>query len=163
MVADCGGGAAYDGWALNARAVSGIGPVAEVEHRAWLFGLEVVIAGNGGERTQEHVAGVGHDGGAARRDFVAGLELIEFAERVVDGERVAEFLDVSDEGRGKVGLVEFSLAVCSVFGAEARVRIRDGHAATASAGGAMLTMERDRIGIGDGCFRLRVHESSFRS
>jgi len=127
-----------------------------------LFGLEEVIAGDGGEGAEEQVAGVGHDGGAARRDLVAGLELIEFAERVIDGERVAELLDVPDEGRGKVGLIEFFLAVGGVFGAEARIRIRDSHAATASAGGAMLTMERDRIGIGDGRSSLRVHESSFR-
>ena len=128
-----------------------------------MFGLEVVIAGDDGEGAQEQVTGVGHDGGAARRDFVAGLELIEFAEGMIDGDGVAELLDVPDEGRGKVGLIEFFLVVCSVFGAEARVRLRDGHAATASAGGAMLTMERDRIGIGDGCFSLRVHVSSFRS
>ncbi len=128
-----------------------------------MFGLEVVIAGDGGERTQEQVAGVGHDGGAARRDLVAGLELIEFAEGMIDGDGVAELLDVPDEGRGQVGLVEFFLAVCSVFGAEARVRIRDSHAATASAGGALLTMGRDRIGIDDGCSSLRVHVSSFRS
>ncbi len=99
-----------------------------------MFGLEVVIAGDGGERTQEQVAGVGHDGGAARRDFVAGLELIEFAEGMIDGDGVAELLDVPDEGR-----------------------------ATASAGGALLTMGRDRIGIDDGCSSLRVHVSSFRS
>jgi len=127
-----------------------------------LFGLEEVIAGDGGEGAEEQVAGVGHDGGAARRDLVAGLELIEFAERVIDGERVAELLDVPDESGGEVGLVEFFLAVCSVFGAEVGVRIRDGHAATSSAGSAVLTMERNRIGIGDGCSSLRVHESSFR-
>ncbi len=84
----------------------------------------MVIAGDGGESAKEQVASVGHDGGAAGRDFVAGLELIEFAERVVDSERIAEFLDVPDEDRGEVGLVEFFLAVRSVFGAEARVRIR---------------------------------------
>ncbi len=128
-----------------------------------MFGLEVVIAGDGGESAQEQVAGVGHDGGAARRDFVAGLELIEFAEGMIDGERVAELLDVADENGGEVGLIEFLLAVGSVFGTEARVRIRDSHAATASAGSAMLTMERDRIGVGDGRSSLRVHVSSFRS
>ncbi len=53
---------------------------------------------DGGEGAEEQVAGVGHDGGAARVDLVPGLELIEFAEGAVDNDRGAEFLGVADEG-----------------------------------------------------------------
>jgi len=140
----------------------GIGPVAVVEYGALLLGLEAVIAGDGGEGAEEEIGGIGHDGGAAGSDLVAGLELIEFAEGMIDGDGIAEFLDVTDEGRGEVGLIEFFVAVGGVLGAEARVRIRDGHAAAASACSSMLTMERGRIGIGDGYIGLRVHGSSFR-
>jgi hypothetical protein len=82
-----------------------------------LFGLGGVIAGDGGESAEEEIGGVGHDGGAAGSDLVAGLELIEFAEGVVDVCGGAEFLDVADENIGEVGLVEVSLAFGGVFGA----------------------------------------------
>jgi len=60
------------------------------------FGMEFAL--DGGEGAEEQVAGVGHDGGAARVDLVPGLELIEFAEGAVDNDRGAEFLGVADEG-----------------------------------------------------------------
>jgi len=150
------------GWTSNAGAVRGLGPVAEVEDEALFLGLDAAIAGDGGESAEEETGSVGHDGGAARIDLVPGLEFIEFAKRVVDGDGVAEVLDVADENGGEVGLIEFCLAVGGVLSAEARIRIRDGHAATASAGGALLTMEWCRIGNGDDCFGLRVHGSSFQ-
>ncbi|HYT19227.1 MAG TPA: hypothetical protein VEW05_03245 [Candidatus Polarisedimenticolia bacterium] len=140
----------------------GVGPVAEVEHEAFLLGLDAAIAGDGGEGAEEETGGVSHDRSAARSDFVSGLELIEFAEGVVDGHGIAEFPDVADENGSEVGLMEFFLGVGGVFGAEAGIRIRNGHAAAASVGSALLTMGRDRIGNGDGCFGLRVHGSSFR-
>ena len=82
----------------------------------------------------------------------------------------AEFLDVTDEGGSEVSLVEVfvmcdreavDLALSGVFVAEARVRIRDGHAATTAAGGAILTMERDGSGVVDGGSSLGIHVSSF--
>ena len=148
--------------ALNAGAVFGIRPVAEVELDALLPGLDGVALGDGGKCAEEEAGGVGYDGSAARSDFVAGLELIEFAERVVDSDSVAEFLDVANENRGEVGLIEFFLAVGEVLGAKARIRVRHGHAAAASAGGALLAMERDRIRNNSDCFSLRVHGRSFR-
>ena len=116
---------------------------------------------DGGEGAEEQVGGVGHNRSAARGDLVPGLEFIEFAEGVVDVGGGAEFLDVTDEGGSEVGLVEVLLALSGVFVAEARVRIRDGHAATAAAGGAVLTMERDGSGVVDGGSSLRIHVSSF--
>jgi len=154
---------AIAGWTPNAGAVCGFWPVAEVEDEALFLLLEAAIAGDGGESAEEETGSVGHDGGAAGVDFVVRLEFVEFAERVVDGDGVAEVLDVANENSCEVGLVEFSLVVGGVFGAEAGIRIRDGHATTASAGGAMLTMERCRIGNGDDCFGLRVHKSSLLS
>jgi len=117
--------------------------------------------GDGGEGAEEEVGGVGHDSGAAGSDLVVGLELIEFAERVIDVGGGAKFLDVADEGGGEVGLVEVLAVFGGVSGAQGGVWIRDGHTATTAAGGAMLTMEGERIGIGDGCFSLRIHGSSF--
>jgi len=64
---------------------------------------------DGGEGAEEEVGGIGHDGGAAGRDLVVGLELIEFAEGMVDVGGGAEFLDVADENGGEVGLVEILL------------------------------------------------------
>jgi len=119
-----------------------------------LLFFELAIARNGREGTEKKTGGVGHDGGATRIDLIAGLELIEFAEGMIDGGGVAEFLDVANENGGKVGLIEFFLAVGGVLGTEAGVRIRDCHAATASAGSALLAVERGGVGNGDGCFGL---------
>jgi len=65
--------------------------------------------GDGGEGAEEEVGGVGHDGGAARSDLVTGLELIEFAEGMVDVGGGAEFLDVTDKAGGEVSVVEILL------------------------------------------------------
>ncbi len=98
------------------------GPVAlgawEVEDDLGLLVGGIEFAVNGGEGAEEQVTGVGQDGGAAGSDFVASLELIEFAERVVDVGGGAEFLDVPDERRGQVGLIQFFLAFGGVLAAE---------------------------------------------
>ena len=65
--------------ALNAGAVFGIRPVAEVELDALSPGLDGVALGDGGKGAEEEAGGVSHDGGAAGRDLVASLKLIEFA------------------------------------------------------------------------------------
>src|SRR3989441_6835988 len=130
------------------------------DHRAVVLG-GAFFGIDGGEGAEEQIGGVGHDGSAARGDLVPGLEFIEFAEGVVDVSGGAEFLDVTDEGGGEVSLVEVLLALSGVFVAEARVRIRDGHATTTAAGGAILTMERGGVGVGDGSSSLRIHARSF--
>src|SRR5712692_5891698 len=53
------------GGALNARAVVGTGPVAEVEHEAFLLGFDEVIASDGAIGVEKLVGNVSHDGGAA--------------------------------------------------------------------------------------------------
>jgi hypothetical protein len=83
----------------------------------------------GGESSEQETAGEGHDGGTAGRDLVAGLEFVEFAERMVDVFGRAEFLDVTDERGGDVGLVEILWEQSGVFGAEAGVWVGNGHAA----------------------------------
>jgi hypothetical protein len=129
--------------------------------RICILKFEVIFAVDGGERAEEQVASVGHDGGAAGSDFVAGLELIEFAEGVVDVGGGAEFLDVTDEGGGEVGLVEVFLEQSGVLGAEAGVGIRDGHAATTAAGGALPAMGEYGSGGNGGARVIGSHESSF--
>jgi hypothetical protein len=54
-------GPAVTGWAPNARAALGLGPVAEVEDQAFLLGLEVVIAVDGAMGVEELVSDVGQD------------------------------------------------------------------------------------------------------
>jgi len=142
-------GTAIAGRALNARAVRRFGPAAKVELEGLSLGLEAVSTGDGGEGAEEEVAGISHDGGAAGSDLVAGLELIEFAERVVDVGGGEEFLDAADEGGGEIGLVEFFLALSGMSGAEAGARFGDGHAATTAARSAVLTMGQNEGG-GDG-------------
>jgi hypothetical protein len=61
-----------------------------------LLGLVTNLLLDGGEGAEQEVAGVIHDGGAARGDLVVSLELIEFAERMIDVGRGAKFLDVAD-------------------------------------------------------------------
>jgi hypothetical protein len=56
----CFKGSAIDTRALNAGAVPGIRPVAEVEREAWLLGPEEVIAGEGTMGVEELV---GDEGG----------------------------------------------------------------------------------------------------
>jgi hypothetical protein len=118
--------------------------------------------GDSGEGAEEEVGGVGHDGGATRADFVTGLELIEFAEGMVDVGGGAEFLDVADERGGEVGLVEILLEQSGVFGAEAGVRIRNGHAATTATSRALLTMRQNGCGSNGRARVFGIHEGSFR-
>lgn len=73
----------------------------------------------------------------------------------------AEFLDVTDEGGGEVGLVEILLQQSGVSGAEAGVWFGDGHAAATGAGGAMLTVEVRRVRGNGGARSFGNHVSSF--
>ena len=76
------------GRAPNARAVLGFGPVAEVEHDAFLLGLELFVAGDGGESAEQEIADVAENGSAPRGDAVLGKELQEIGEdlaKVRDG------------------------------------------------------------------------------
>jgi hypothetical protein len=99
-----------------------VGPVRKAQVRRLLI-LGVKFLFDDGQGTQEQVAGVGHDGGAPRRDLVAGLLSKELAEAEVDGNSRAKFLGVTDEFVGLVGLVEFFLVLSGVRGAEAGVAI----------------------------------------
>jgi hypothetical protein len=68
-----------------------------------LAGGRIGFEGDGGKGTKEEIGGVGHHGAAAGSDLVAGLEIIEFAERMVDVGGGAEFLDVADQGGRRRG------------------------------------------------------------
>jgi len=156
-----GGGGDGRGASWGVRLARWARDVADLDDGDLFHELETIFAVDGGEGAEEEVGGVGHDSGAAGSDLVVGLELIEFAERVIDVGGGAEFLDVTDEGGGEVGLVEVLLEQSGVFGAKAGIGIRDGHAATAATGSALLTMGQ-RGGVGNGGARIfRIHESSF--
>jgi hypothetical protein len=58
-------------------------------------------------------------------------------------------------------VVEFILAFGGVLGAEAGVRIRNGHAATTSASSALLTVGHNGGGGNSGARVFGIHESSF--
>jgi len=75
---------AWERMSIGPGAAHNIGPVAEVRLRA-------IFAWSGGryrwrwrQGAEEEIGGVGQDSGAAGSDLVAGLELIEFAEGMVD-------------------------------------------------------------------------------
>ena len=122
-------------------------------------GMEFAVDGR--EGAQEQVAGVGHDGGAARSDFVAGEELVEFAERAVDFNGGAEFSSFTDETCGDGGFRLVLALGSSVVLAEATTRFRNEHAAVTATGGAMLTLlDFRRSGAGEDGFV--VHGVSFR-
>jgi hypothetical protein len=79
---------------------------------------------------------------------------------VIDGDSIAEFLDVADENWSEVGLIQFFLAVGKVLGAERNPNQRrpcgNGVRWACAAGSG-----QDRIGVNGDCFGLRVHGSSF--
>jgi hypothetical protein len=128
------------------------------------------FAVDGGEGAEKQTAGIGHDRRAAGSDFITGQEFVEFAERVVDGHGGSKFLSVTDEGGGEIGAIALFPQSGGVFEAEAGLRVGDGHAAKAPAGGrAVLAMEqagaRDRgFEIHGSSFvgRIGVHPGSFR-
>src|SRR5713226_168532 len=152
-----------DGWHGMVQLPGGARDVAGLDDGDFFHELETIFTIDSGEGAEEQVAGVSHDGGPAGSDLVAGLELIEFAEGMVDVGGGAEFLDVTDEGGGEVGSVEVLLEQSGMFGAKAGVWIRDGHAAAAAARGALLAMEQNRGGSNRGARDFGIHESSFRA
>jgi hypothetical protein len=96
------------------------------------FGMDFVL--DGGEGTEEQVAGVGHDGGAARVDAIVGLKAKEAGKEVVDGDGGFEFGETGDEFGGEVGGLVAFIPTAGVVGAESGAWIGDGHAAAAFAG-----------------------------
>jgi len=96
----------------------------------WLAGFFLL---DGGEGAEEEVAGIGHDGSAARGDAVLGLEEKEAGEKVIDGYGGAEFSETGDEFGGEIGGFVKLLPTAGVLGAKGGERIRDGHPAAAVA------------------------------
>jgi hypothetical protein len=105
--------------------------------------LAVEFAVDGGKGAEEEIARVSHDGGAARRDFVAGNEFVEFTERAVDDDSGSEFPGVTKELGSDVGGVAVFFLLRGMTEAEAGSGIGDGHAATAATGGTSRAMGRD--------------------
>ena len=62
--------------------------------------MEFVL--DGGEGAEEQVAGVGHDGGAARWDAVLGLVEQEAGKKLVDGDGGLELGETGGEDGGEV-------------------------------------------------------------
>ena len=110
-----------------------------------------------GKGAEEEIAGVSHDGGATRSDLVAGEELEEFAEKVVNVRGGAKLLNVADEHDGEFGGVEVLRLKRSMAQTEAGLRAGDGHAATTAARRAMLAMLRCWCGKSDGGGWFGIH------
>ena len=122
-----------------------------------VFGME--FAFDGGEGAEEKIAGVGHDGGAARLDAVVCLEVKEAGEEVIDGDGGLEFGETGDEFGGEVGGLVAFVPAAGMVEAEAGGRIGDGHAAPAFASVVLAAAMRrscqgggfvDGIGVSDG-------------
>jgi hypothetical protein len=102
--------------------------------------LRVDFVPDGGEGAEEQVAGVGHDGGAARGDAVFGLEMKEAGEELVDGDGGLEF----GEGGGEIDGSVFMLRELRVAAAEERLGAQDKEAAAGAVEEAMLTTALSR-------------------
>jgi hypothetical protein len=97
-----------------------------------VLGMEFVL--DGGEGAEEEVAGIGHDGSAARLDAVVCLEVKEAGEEVIDGDGGLEFRETGDEFGGEVGGVVAFVPTAGMVETEVSGRVGDGHAAPAFAG-----------------------------
>jgi len=97
----------------------------------WLAGFFLL---DGGEGAEEEVAGIGHDGGAARGDAVLGLKKKEAGKEIVDGDGGTEFSETGDEFGGEIGGFVPLLPAAGMVGAKGGEMIRDRQAAAAVAG-----------------------------
>ena len=84
-----------------------------------LFVLWMEFVFNRREGAKKKAAGISHDGAAARRDFVAGEEFVEFAEGTVDGDGRSELGGVADEACGDFGSVAILFELRGVAEAQA--------------------------------------------
>jgi len=103
----------------------------------FVFGMEFVL--DGGEGAQDQIAGVGHDGGAARGDAVFGLKMQEAGEELVDGDSGLEFGEAGGEGGGEIDGCVFMLGELRVGATEERLRVRGEEAAAGAVDEAMPT------------------------
>jgi len=103
----------------------------------FVFGMEFVL--DGGEGAQDQIAGVGHDGGAARGDAVFGLKMQEAGEELVDGDSGLEFGEAGGEGGGEIDGCVFMLGELRVGATEEGLRVRDEEAAAGAVDEAMPT------------------------
>jgi len=135
------------------RLARGTGEIAEVDLDDFIFGVEFVL--DGGEGTEEEVAGVGHDGGAARVDAVFGFEMQKAGEEVVDGDGGFKFGEAGGEKGGEVALLDTDGAGDGVFGANTGGDAGDGVTAATASGGAVLAA--GQVIRGNGVDELFVH------
>jgi hypothetical protein len=105
----------------------GAGEIAEVDLDNLVLGMEFAL--DGGEGAEEEVAGIGHDGGAARWDAVFGLEMKEAGDELVDGDGGLKFGETRDKFGGEVRSFVAFVATAGMVEAEVSGRIGDVHAA----------------------------------
>lgn len=95
---------------------------------------------DGGEGAEEQVAGVSHDGGAARGDAALGLVEQEAGEEVVDGDGGLEVRETGGEEGGKI-LVSVTRRVrfleLGMPETEPGARVQDAETAAAAVHGVM--------------------------
>ena len=114
--------------------------------------MEVVFAVDGGEGTEEEVASIGHDGGAAGRDGVVSLLEEQAGKEVVDVGSGLKFSEITEKGGCESGGVARAVARCCVTSTEARGGAVNVSAAMASGGSAVLAARQALGGDGGASF-----------
>ncbi len=110
-----------------------------------LAGLKVIFIVDGGEGAQEQIADVGQNGGATRSDLVLGKEPVQFSQGIVDARRGLKVFGLAGKSCGEIGEFAVPPLEDGVTEAETGSGVRDGKAATATTGGAMLAMKRTGV------------------
>jgi hypothetical protein len=140
-------------WEFDRGLVGRAGEIAEVDLGDFVFGVEFFF--DGGEGAEEEVAGVSHDGGAARVDAIFGFEMEEAGEEVVDGDGGFEFSETGGESGGEVSLLDTDDVGDSVFGADTGGGA--GGSVTAASAGGSAVLATGQVIRGNGVDELFGH------
>jgi hypothetical protein len=103
-------------------------------------GVRVELLFDGRKGTEEEVADIGEDGGAAGGDAVVGQIAVEVAEGFVDAGGGLEAVGLAGEDGGEAGVVLGLVVAEGVAEAEAGVRVGDGEAAVPAFGRAVVAV-----------------------
>lgn len=98
-----------------------------------------VVVVDGWEGAEKQAADVGQSGGAAGGDAVAGEQIVEFVQRIVDVLRALEAVLLPHERVEEVGVAVENLLFGEVVSAQTGLEVRGEQAALMSAGGKTVS------------------------